>query len=180
MNILEKIKKYCFAELHLTKKEEQTLLNEVSKYTKLNISKNSGKLSEWYVENTLKNLNIDFKSQEKIYYVKNNKNRYIIPDFYIPSKNLFLEVKSRTFNISGTASEKLDNCPRKYSNLQLSDYSESKILIICSAGELLQESTIELINYEKSTHYTQDFIKLCKNHNVLDFVSIKDFLKYII
>jgi hypothetical protein len=44
-----------------------------------------------------------------------SRKRYLQPDFYIPSKKLFVEIKSRTYNCCGTTSEKIDHAARKYS-----------------------------------------------------------------
>lgn len=110
------------------------------------------------------------------------KSRFIQPDFYIPEKNLFIEVKSRSYNCNGTASEKLDHIVRKYSKLELTDdYKNSKLLIICSAYELFEESTNELLNYNKKTSrsYIKDFVQLSKKYNILDWIPISKINKFL-
>jgi hypothetical protein len=110
------------------------------------------------------------------------KTRFIQPDYYIPSKDLFIEVKSRSYNCNGTASEKLDHIVRKYSKLELTkEYKKSKLLIICSAYELFEESTAELLNYNKKTtrSYVKDFVKLSKKYNILDWVPISKLNQYV-
>jgi ribosomal protein L13E len=59
-------------------------------------SMNTGKLSEWYIRQILKDKKIIFQEQPRIKYQIENKSRYIQPDFFIPDKNLFIEVKSRS------------------------------------------------------------------------------------
>lgn len=179
MNIHDTIRKYCFGEYKFPSRiEEGYFLKEMYNFLNLKETSNSGKLSEWYIEHILKENGIKYLPQPCIRYAGI---RYIKPDFYLPEKDIFIEVKSRTFNTSGTASEKLDNVPRKYSKLQLNNnYKNSKILIVCSAGELLRESTLELIECNtESLVYTRDFIELCKKHNILGFTSIVDFLKFV-
>ena len=103
------------------------------------------------------------------------KSRFIQPDFYIPEKDLFIEVKSRSYNCNGTASEKLDHIVRKYSKLEMTDdYKNSKLLIVCSAYELFEESTSELLNYNNKTSrsYVKDFVKLSKKYNILDWIPV--------
>ena len=121
---------------------------------------------------------VEYVSQPRIKYGSNNK--YIIPDFYIPSKNIFIEIKSRTYHMLGTASEKLDHVPRKYSKLKLTkEYKNSTTLIVCSAGELLQDTTRDLLDInDNSSEYNKDFIKLCNNHNIIAFISVADLESY--
>ena len=58
---------------------------------------------------------------------------------------------------------------------------KSKLLIICSAYELYEESSHELLNYndKKSRNYIKDFIKLSKKYNILDWIPINKINKYI-
>lgn len=112
----------------------------------------------------------------------NKKSRFIQPDFYIPEKDLFIEVKSRSYNCNGTASEKLDHIVRKYSKLELTEeYKKSKLLIICSAYELFEESTKELLNYNNITSrsYIKDFVKLSKKYNILDWIPVSKIHKFL-
>ena len=114
--------------------------------------------------------------------VKNKKSRFIQPDFYIPEKDLFIEVKSRSYNCNGTASEKLDHIVRKYSKLEMTDdYKNSKLLIVCSAYELFEESTSELLNYNNKTSrsYIKDFVKLSKKYNILDWIPVSKIHKFL-
>jgi hypothetical protein len=112
----------------------------------------------------------------------NKKSRFIQPDFYIPEKDLFIEVKSRSYNCNGTASEKLDHIVRKYSKLEMTDdYKNSKLLIVCSAYELFEESTSELLNYNNKTSrsYIKDFVKLSKKYNILDWIPVSKIHKFL-
>lgn len=181
--ILNKIKKYCSGRSRLNAKQEKEFLsdNNLHVYTGVNLSKNSGKISEWYVGYLLREKNIEYIQQPTIKY--GSGKRYLQPDFYIPSKNLFIEVKSRTYNCGGTSSEKVDHAARKYSTkLNLTnDYKDAKVLIVFCAGELFEESTCELINYKnpKSQKYVKEFVEFTKQHNVLDWIDVNDIEKYI-
>ena len=184
MCIMKKINIYCNGIWKPNKKMETSFLSSkiLKNVTGNNKSMNTGKLSEWYVGKILKDKGIEYQSQPSIHYTLNNKKRFIQPDFYIPSKDLFIEVKSRSYNCNGTASEKLDHIVRKYSKLELTDkYKKSKLLIICSAYELYEESSHELLNYndKKSRNYIKDFIKLSKKYNILDWIPINKINKYI-
>jgi len=151
--------------------------NKTFKHIGLKKSTNSGKLSEWYVQTILKDSNIPFISQPKISY--GNAKRYLKPDFYIPSKDIFIEVKSRSYNMGGTASEKLDYVPRKYEILKSTkDYKNSKLLIVCCADEINQESTKELIY--PTRQITKDFLNLYKEKgNLIAYISVVDLINYI-
>ena len=141
------------------------------------MSTNSGKISEWYIEQILKDNFIKYKSQPKINYGESKL--YIKPDFYLPDKDIFIEVKSRSYNMSGTANEKLDHTPRKYMKLKLTnDYKNSKLLIVCCAGELLQDSTIDLI--KPSSDYEKELINFHQTYgNLINYISVNDILNYI-
>lgn len=107
--------------------------------------------------------------------------RFIQPDYYLPDYDLFIEVKSRSYNCNGTASEKLDHIVRKYSKLEFTEnYKKSKLLIVCSAYELFEESTSELLNYNNTTSrkYIKDFVKLSKKYNILDWIPIHKIHNY--
>ena len=183
-SIIHKIKNYCHGSWKPCKKEEhQFLSSNVLKNTTGNKkSMNTGKLSEWYINHILKTKGLTFKNQPKIQFKYNNKLRYIQPDFYIPDKNLFIEVKSRSYNCAGTASEKLDHIVRKYSKLNLSDeYKNSKLLVVCSASEIFQESTNEILSYKKKStrSYIKEFVQLSKKHNILDWIPISKIHLYL-
>jgi hypothetical protein len=108
--------------------------------------------------------------------------RFIQPDYYLPDHDLFIEVKSRSYNCNGTASEKLDHIVRKYSKLEFTDdYKNSKLLIVCSAYELFEESTSELLNYNNKTSrkYIKDFVQLSKKYNILDWIPIHKINNYL-
>lgn len=182
--ILDKIKHYCHGSWKPGQKEEKLFLSsKILKNTTGNKqSMNTGKLSEWYIHHILQTKGITFEKQPKITFKYNNKIRYIQPDFYIPDKNLFIEVKSRSYNCAGTASEKLDHIVRKYSKLDLSDlYKNSKLLVVCSASEIYQESTNEILSYRtRSTRsYIKEFVQLSKKHHILDWIPISKIESYI-
>jgi hypothetical protein len=186
-DILNKIKRYCLGKSRLTSLQEKQFLSDsyLQDFTSVNLSKNSGKISEWYVARLLEDKGIDFKSQPIIKYgpIVNKKQRYLQPDFYIPSKDLFIEVKSRTYNCGGTASEKVDHAARKYSTkLALTkDYQNSKVLIVFCAGELFEETTLQLINYKSNNTpiYVKEFVEFTKQHAVLDWIDVNDIDNYL-
>ena len=148
--------------------------------TNFNCNINTGKLSEWYIEEILKKNNFKYVMQPRINY--GDAGCYLKPDFYLPEKNLFIEVKSRSYNCGGTASEKLDHIPRKYSKLALTNnYRLSKVLIVCSAFELFEKSTLELLNHScaNTREYVKDFVELSKKHNVLDWIPVKKLINVL-
>lgn len=182
-DMYSKIKQYCSGKTKLNAVEEFEFLSDpnLQNFTGVNLSKNSGKISEWYVGRLLKESGIKFIQQPTIKYGKGK--RYLQPDFYIPSKNLFIEVKSRTYNCGGTSSEKIDHVARKYTTkLRMTkDYFNSKVLIVFCAGELFEESTLQLINYKSKTtcDYIKGFVEFTKRHNVLDWINVNEIQKYL-
>lgn len=182
-DINTKIKKYCSGKSRLNAIQEKQFLSEpqLQEFTGVNLSRNSGKLSEWYVGQLLKDKGIEYLQQPTIKY--GGGKRYLQPDFYIPSKNLFIEVKSRTYNCGGTSSEKIDHAARKYSTkLGLTkDYKNAKVLIVFCAGELFEETTVELINYKnpKTPLYVKEFVEFTKQHSVLDWIDVNELDNYL-
>lgn len=182
-DIQAKIRRYCSGKSRLNASQERMFLSDtqLQSFTGVNLSKNSGKLSEWYVGQLLKEKGIEYIQQPTIKY--GTGKRYLQPDFYIPSKHLFIEVKSRTYNCGGTSSEKVDHAARKYSTkLSLTtDYQQAKVLIVFCAGELFEESTLQLINYKytNAPDYVKGFVEFTKQHNVLDWIDINHLDKYI-
>lgn len=182
-DIYNKIKKYCSGKIRFNYAEESDFLSdpELQSFTGVNLSKNSGKISEWYVGRLLKEHGIKYIQQPIIRYGKHN--RYLQPDFYVPSKDLFIEVKSRTYNCGGTCSEKIDHVARKYSTRlnMTKNYKNSKVLIVFCAGELFEESTLQLINYRspQTSKYIKGFVEFTKNHHVLDWIDINNINKFL-
>jgi hypothetical protein len=182
--VLRKVENYCKGIWKPNKKNETKFLssNVLKNLTGNNKSMNTGKLSEWYIYYILNKKGIQFQIQPKIKYNLDNKIRYIQPDFYIPAKNMFIEVKSKSYNCTGTASEKLDHIVRKYSKLDYTEkYKKSKLLIVCSASEIFEESTREILDYKKksSRSYIKEFINLSKKHHIMDWISISKINRYI-
>ena len=175
MDLKNKIREYCCGK-SFNNSEQTKLLQESVELTKFKTSANSGRLSEWYVEQILKDNFIKYKSQPRINY---GNSKYIKPDFYLPDQDIFIEVKSRSYNMSGTANEKLDHVPRKYMKLKSSnDYKNSKLLIVCCAAELLQDSTMDLI--KPSSDYVKRWVVFQQTYgNLINYVSVNDILNYI-
>lgn len=182
-DIYNTIKRYCSGKSRLNATQEREFLSnpELREFTGVNLSKNSGKISEWYVSQLLKEKGIDFVKQPTIKY--GTAKRFLQPDFYIPSKNLFVEVKSRTYNCGGTSSEKIDHAARKYSTKlnMTSNYKDAKVLIVFCAGELFEESTLQLINYRyaNAPDYIKGFVEFTKQHSVLDWIDVNDLNQYL-
>jgi hypothetical protein len=178
-DIMQDIRSYCFGKGNLfikNYKEELCFINKCNKYMNINETSNTGKLSEIYAKIILEKNKIKFKEQPIIKY--GTDKRFIKPDFYLEDQNLFIEIKSRSYFMSGTISEKIDNIPRKYHKLnETLSYKNSKILIVFSGGELLQDSTVELLN--NSNEYVKDFKILSHKYNVLDWISIEELHNYI-
>jgi hypothetical protein len=173
---------YCIGKYKLSAIEESNFLADkaLKKYTGVNTSKNSGKISEWYISHLLNKKKIVYENQPTIYY---DGNRRLQPDFYIPSKNLFIEVKSRTYNCGGTASEKIDHVARKYSTklCKTRKYKNAKVLVVFCAGELHQESTRQLINYNNTdtSDYIKDFVTFTKTFSILDWIDVNQIDEYL-
>lgn len=139
----------------ITKENEESILT----------SKNTGRQAEDYVGSILSIMNIGFVKQKKIKCGES----YIIPDFYIPNDNLVIEVKSRSYFVSGTASEKIDHIPRKYSKIER---KKLKVLVVFCANEInYQKELIEI-----STDYLRDFCKLAKKYGVIGWISVADLI----
>ena len=181
--MFQKIENYCLATFIPNKLQEIQFLKEASIFIQSKNTLNSGKLAEWYISQILKNLDVNFQVQPKIEYILDNTVKFIKPDFYVPDKNLFIEVKSKTFNCSGTASEKIDHIPRKYSKLEFSDkiYLKTKVLVVFCGGELMTPSTLELISKDlsKKSEYTISFIDLARKHKIVDWGN-SELIKYYI
>ena len=178
------VENYCLGNLTLNIKQEQKMLHNMHKFIGTKSSTNSGLIGEWYVENILKENKIEYVKQPKIIYNNLAKSRYFQPDFYLPRKRLFIEVKSRTYNCGGTSSEKIDHVARKYNTklARTKEYKNAKVLIIFCAGELLQDTTKELLNHKKKTthKYVSDYVSLIKKYNILDLITVDQIYKYII
>ena len=172
--LFKKIENYCLAKWIPTVQEESVFLKQTAELLNTKSNLNSGRVSEWYISHILDNANIEYIEQPRVNY--NEKSNFIKPDFYIPSKDLFIEVKSKSFNCSGTASEKIDHIPRKYSKLKNTKlYNKSKVLVVMCASELLNNSSIELLNGSENinikSEYALDFLELSRKHNILDWIS---------
>lgn len=153
--------------IDITKEQEEKFLQE-------NGTKNTGKLAEKYVENLLKKDGYKFKKNIRIMI----DNTYIIPDFYLYELDIILEVKSRSYTCKGTASDKIDNIPRKYSKIIKTElYKNTKIIVVFCAFEIINTNTIEII--EAKTEYTIDFINLCKKYNVINWIKVENLIQYL-
>jgi DNA adenine methylase len=147
------------------KEEEKLILKDC---------KNTGKMAEDFICKILKEIGIEYKKNMRI----PADGSYIIPDFYIPHLNLIFEVKSRGYNSPGTASEKIDNIPRKYSHIMLTKgYENTKVVVVFCAYEAVNKKNLELVN--PVSDYCIDFTNMCKKYNVIDFICLRDIYKYL-
>jgi hypothetical protein len=172
-----KVFDYCSGAWKPSKLEETDFLSSSSLQllTNLNKSANTGHLSEWSVKQILDTIGLDYDSQLKI---KLPHPPNIIPDFYLPGLDLFIEVKSRGYNCPGTASEKLDYIIRKYSRVQeLPLYKNSKLLVVCCAQEMFESSTLELLNPIRNP--VKKLMSAWRQIGFLDIISFGDLEKYI-
>ena len=171
------VSNYCSGKWKPNKCDETSFLSSDSLklLTKINKSTNTGQLSEWSVKQVLTALGLNYNSQVKII-LPNPPN--IIPDFYLPDLDLFIEVKSRGYNCQGTASEKLDYIIRKYSRLQdLPLYKNSKLLVVCCAEEMFEKSTLELLNPIRT--HVNILMSAWRQIGFLDIIKFGDLKEYI-
>lgn len=134
--------------------------------------KNTGKKAENYVEEILSENKIKYYKNYRIYL---DSKKYLVPDFYLYEYDIILEVKCRGYHITGTSSEKVDNIPRKYSNLQETIYKNTKIIVVFCAKEIEIQNEILYPNRE----YVLDFITLSKKYNITDWIPIKSLISTI-
>lgn len=152
---------------YITKPEETIFLQE-------NNCKNTGILSEKYIEKILTDNNINYKRKLRI---KTEKS-YIIPDFYLPEYDIILEIKSRSYTCTGTASEKIDHIPRKYSSLLANvKYMNTKIIVVFCAYETINPICLELVKCESD--YSKDFTNICKKYNVINWVNVDKLIEIL-
>lgn len=153
--------------------ENVRIFSKIEECEFLKSTKNTGKMAENYIENILKNLNIKYIKHKRI---KTINGKFIIPDFVLEELKIILEVKCRSYNVQGTASEKIDNIPRKYSVLKYdNNFKDYKILVVFCGAEIIYQK--ELI--QKQTEYSIDFCNLCKKYNVIDFISVEKIHQYL-
>jgi len=134
--------------------------------------KNTGALAEKYVSDMLSNIGVKFKKNIRIHV----GDTYIVPDFYLYELDIILEIKSRSYNCPGTASEKIDNIPRKYSKIiSVSKFKSTKVVVVFCAFEAINPSSLELVI--KNTEYSRDFTQLCKKYNVVEWILVSDLSK---
>lgn len=144
---------------------------EEKKFLEDNGCKNTGIFAEKYVSKLLENAGIVFKKNLRI----PTKECAVIPDFYLNELDVVLEIKSRGFNCPGTASEKIDNIPRKYSKIRETiPYKNTKIVVVFAGYEILNPSSRELTI--PSREYTIDFIDLSKKYGVVRWITLPDLL----
>ena len=102
------------------------------------------------------------------------------PDGYVPELNLFLEVKTRSYHIGGSASEKLDSIPRKYSKL-LQESNGAKCIVVFAANQMYEKNGKELsdafagVNKLHNAYvnpYTIEFVDLCKKYGIINMIPI--------
>lgn len=148
----------------LNKEEEKKFLEEQG-------CKNTGIFAEKYIAELLNSHCILFKKNLRI----STNESYVIPDFYLYEYDTILEIKSRSYGCSGTASEKVDNIPRKYSKIRDNDaYLDTKIVVVFCCYEILNPLCLELVN--PTSKYALDFVKLSKNHGVIKWIVLPDLL----
>lgn len=144
---------------------------EEKKFLEDNGCKNTGIFAEKYVSKLLENSGIVFKKNLRI----PTKECVVIPDFYLYELDVVLEIKSRGFNCTGTASEKIDNIPRKYSKIrETTSYKNTKIVVVFAGYEILNPSSKELLNPIRE--YVVDFVDLSKKYGVAHWITLPNLL----
>jgi DNA adenine methylase len=89
--------------------------------------------------------------------------------------DVILEIKSRGYNCPGTASEKIDNIPRKYSKIRdCETYKNTKIIVVFVGYEILNPSSQELVNPLRE--YVVDFVSLASKYNVSHWINLPNLL----
>jgi DNA adenine methylase len=140
-------------------------------FLKNNGCKNTVKLADKYVSDLLKTAGIKFKKNLRIPV----GDTYIIPDLYLPDINVLLEIKSRGYNSPGTATEKIDNIPRKYSKIMTNNqFKNTKVIVVFCAYETINKQVLELVN--QTTEYAKDFTKLCRSYNVDNWILVQNLI----
>jgi hypothetical protein len=79
------------------------------------------------------------------------------PDWLITLPNnqsYYVEIKSRSYTVPGTASEKLDNVPRKASKV----YEETgiKTIVVFVAKQISEKNALEIL--QPTTSYAKEFL----------------------
>jgi DNA adenine methylase len=148
----------------VSKEEEKKILAD-------NGYKNTGIFAEKYVAKLLESNEIVFKKNLRI----STAHCSVIPDFYLYELDVILEIKSRSYNCPGTASEKIDNIPRKYSKIHdCETCKNTKIIVVFAGYEILNPSSQELVNPLRE--YVVDFVSLAKKYNVTDWINLPNLL----
>lgn len=137
-----------------TKQQELEFLNSIG------CSKNTGKAAENEIEKILIRKQIKYYRNTRI---KLDNGKYLIPDF--ETDDYFIEVKSKGYFSTGTASEKIDCIPRKYSKLK------KKYLVILCAAEIRDNN--EILN--QTTEYAESFIKTAERFGLIGFITLRQF-----
>lgn len=156
---------YLNGTIVLSKEEEKKFLEDQG-------CKNTGIFAEKYIAELLNSHGVLFKKNLRI----STNESYVIPDFYLYEYDTILEIKSRSYNCSGTASEKVDNIPRKYSKIRDNNaYLNTKVVVVFCCYEILNPVCAELVN--PASEYAVDFVELCKRHGVSNWIVLPDLLE---
>jgi hypothetical protein len=108
------------------------------------------------------------------------KSKVITPDFYHHDLPFMVEIKSRSYYGSGTASEKLDGIPRKYHPATVK--YKKPLLIVFAAGQIVEPLGSEILSAatafkegeKESGSMLQDFIAFAHKYGVLDWVGLSN------
>jgi DNA adenine methylase len=134
--------------------ENQFLRSDISNIVGKNkTTTNPGKIGEYGVQYIIEKIGLT--------YIKPKSVNNIKADGYIKELDIFIEVKTKTYHTPGTASEKIDSIPRKYSIIY-ENTGKSVLVIFCAHqsteknGKLILEAkkgigSKYLINWYKNT-----------------------------
>lgn len=161
----EQIQSYCSGTLQLTKREDSSILSNpfVSMLCGKNKSSaNSGSLAEYGFYKMCVDNKIPCQRPEKL------KCR-VRPDWKIVLNGTpyFVEIKSRSYTSTGTASEKLDNIPKKYS--EVFEETGYKTIVVFSAGQINEKNAISKLY--PSTDYDIDFVEQSFRHGIHEWTT---------
>lgn len=99
------------------------------------------------------------------------------PDWKITlhGTSYYLEIKSRSYTCTGTASEKLDSIPRKYAKV----FAETGIrtLIVFAAKQVSEKNALELLHPD--TEYCRRFLQTSSDFGIEAWLTYHDFLNKI-
>lgn len=176
----EKLDMYCSG-LYIPKdqNEEKSFLTNNMVKEFLNKKKktiNTGVLAEYMVHEFFKKKNIPYIKPKKL----TCNNIKIKPDGYLPTYDVYIEIKSLGYFAKGTAPEKLDSIARKYSHIY--NCFGKKVIVILTANAMFEKNGKEIYDAYKNngTTYIKKLISVWKEISVKDIVCYSELDNYFV